>query len=886
MAKVISAWPKRLTIAAALAIALFSVAVALFSAEILRELEGLRASPHDNVQWSLAQVEVEQLVLLGAIDDAQEGKASLSEVRRRFDILYSRAQILAKSEALRSLLDHPPSREAIERLRTRLDGMIPIIDAPDPALAARLGELDERIEALRPEVRRLVLDGVRLFAAASDEKRTAFARLIHETAAMTAVLILLLVLLVLLLLQQKKVSMERAEALQLSAKRFRETIEASINAIIIADAEGRIVHFNRAAETTFGYDRAVAVGARLADLIVPTRHRKASEGRTEREVATGITDVIGRGRVELEALRANGEEFPVEFSLSAIDGPNGPLFIAFARDITDRVEAERELMEARDKALAAAKAKSEFLAVMSHEMRTPLNGVMAILDLLRETRLDAEQRRYVETAIRSGEFLQRHVDDVLDVNRIEAGKLELSPEPTDLADLLDEVVRINEPAAKARRNVLETALEVPHRIVLVDRQRLGQMLLNLVGNAVKFTEGGRITITVRPGAGPEGLLDIAVTDTGIGIAPEDLQRIFEDFVTLDPSYSRSAGGYGLGLGICRRIAEAMGGEIAVSSKVGHGSRFTVRLALPPVPAGVLPDRRASAPHGASPAENGRAVRVLVVEDNETNRFAAREMLRRQGCEVSEAHDGLAGLARAEREAFDLILMDISMPRLDGLQAARRIRAGGGASREVPIVALTAHAMPEERRRVREAGMQDLLIKPLRQAHLECLIRRLRAGALTGEDDAPTCCDDIEAGRTDAEGVASGLDSDVLDFAVLRELAEVLGRDEFRRRLELFREELRALPADLSGIWRRRDLVAVRERAHAANGSAALFGAVRLNDVLGTLEEACGDGEAEFVAPLVDEVERAVEATEVFLIMAARSGHIPDFALPAPAAGTW
>jgi CheY-like chemotaxis protein len=274
------------------------------------------------------------------------------------------------------------------------------------------------------------------------------------------------------------------------------------------------------------------------------------------------------------------------------------------------------------------------------------------------------------------------------------------------------------------------------------------------------------------------------------------------------------------------------------------------------------------------------VRVLVVEDNETNRFAAREMLRGEGCEVAEARDGLAGCARAGSERFDLVLMDISMPRLDGLEATRRIRAGGGLSRDVPIVALTAHALPEERQRVREAGMQDLLIKPLRQAHLQGLLRRLREGALGGDDDAPPDRREaaLEPAGPQPDAARGEGDDGILDRAVLDELAALLEEAELRRRLETFREEMRALPADLAGIWRRGGLAAVRERAHSANGSAALFGAVRLNDVLGTLEEACTDEEPEFVGPLIEEVETAVDATEKALLGLARNGAVPDISL--------
>jgi CheY-like chemotaxis protein len=278
------------------------------------------------------------------------------------------------------------------------------------------------------------------------------------------------------------------------------------------------------------------------------------------------------------------------------------------------------------------------------------------------------------------------------------------------------------------------------------------------------------------------------------------------------------------------------------------------------------------------------------------------MLKRHGWTVSEAHDGLAGVAAAARERFDLILMDISMPRLDGLEATRRIRAGEGRSREAPIVALTAHALPEERCRVAEAGMQDLLIKPLRQKHLATLLDRLAAGTLVhgppmadangtpkqdddgangdgGIDGAHDAGDGAagpphDRGAASQDDAAAGVDEEILDASVPGELAAILGAAEFDRRLDAFLAEMRGLPEELAAIWRGGSLADVRERAHAANGSAALFGAVRLNDVLGTLEEACMDDEPDFVDPLIEELTRAVEETERAVAGARGAGLVP------------
>ena len=726
---------------------------------------------------------------------------------------------------------------------------------------------------------------------------TVHAIALNHDAAVTGVLILLVTGLLVLLLRQTKISMERARALDLGTKRFRKTVEASLNAVVIADREGRIVHVNRAAETTFRCCAHATIGAPLGSLIVPVADASTPSGDQALgpgDTANGwLAAISDSGRTQTQALRTDGTSFPVELSVCVVDGPDGHCIIAFARDITDDVVAQRELTKARDEARAAIRAKSDFLAIMSHEMRTPLNGVMAVLDLLRDTNLDAIHRRYVDTALRSAELLQRHVDDVLDIHRFEAGQLSLSPEPTNLRELVNDVSRINAQAAADRCNVITTRFGLTTDTVTVDRQRLGQILVNLVGNAVKFTEGGTIEVTVTPCPAPDApeRAEISVSDTGIGIDADDQARIFDDFVTLDPSYQRAAGGYGLGLGMCRRIAEAMGGTIGVESAPGRGSRFWLRLRLPaahdhavgsraatPAP-GKASNAMAHVPHAALASlipEVEHVLRVLVVEDNETNRFAAREMLRRHGCSVTEAPDGLRGVDLAVSQRFDLVLMDISMPHLDGLEATRRIRAERGPGDDLPIVALTAHALAGERESILRAGMQDLLIKPLRQAHVIELVGRLRRGGLGLRTmDTRPARDPADRDRPCCP-IKPRLDrADVLETGVLAEFADILGAPAFRHRLETFRAEMRALAGDVTGLHALGSLEEVRARAHAANGSASLFGAVRLQDVLGTLEDACIDNEAEFIDPLIAEVENAIEDTERALADAARDGTIPD-----------
>ncbi|WMS42795.1 ATP-binding protein [Acuticoccus sp. MNP-M23] len=833
----------RLTVAAI--VLMVVVALSVFSAEIYQQLRSLQATSRDNVQWSMAQLEVEYLIFQDIVHEADEGEATLAAVRRRFDIFYSRVDILANSDVFAVLTADPENARSLSAIRSWLEETVPLIDGPDDALGAALPNLDDAVQALREPIRRISLQGVRLFAEASDKSRDAFSALLFQTAAIAGVLIVSLGVLLGLFIRQNRISMRRAEQLRLSAERFEQTINGSLNAIVVTDEAGTVVGFNPGAERTFGYSRNAALGTSISALIVPQRHRAAHAAGMERYRTTGKGNIIGKGRVEIEARHADGHEFMVELALASTSGPEGKRFVAYLRDITERLQNEQDLTEARDKALAAARSRSQFLAVMSHEMRTPLNGVLAVLDLLGETRLDGKQREFVETAIASGEILQHHIDDVLDITRIESGQLTLQPKPFDLAALLEEIARINRPSAEARVNTISVKADLPDGFVLADRHRITQLLLNLVGNAVKFTEGGRIEIRAgRAGGEAPGVFDIAVSDSGIGIDAGDMERIFDDFVTLDPSYRRKAAGSGLGLSICRRIARAMGGEILVESQIARGSRFTLRLPLEFVAA-----EAPSAPlllhdPDAAPIRT-EALKVLLVEDNETNRFAAREMLRREGCEVTEAKDGLIGLSLSERQCYDLILMDISMPRLDGMEATRAIRKGDGASAASLIIGLTAHALPEEQRKLREAGMQACLTKPLRvRALRETLEEYFPAAAQQPPDPEPTPPPEPEEGE-----------DPVLEPEIISELQGALTPAKLTKFIAKYRSELLAVAAELHAAGE--DLAVIRALAHRAAGAASLIGAEGLKAIFATLEDVAIDNEAEFIAPLLEELDKTI-----------------------------
>ncbi|MGE4064049.1 MAG: PAS domain S-box protein [Rhodospirillaceae bacterium] len=654
-----------------------------------------------------------------------------------------------------------------------------------------------------------------------------------------------------------------------SEERFRLLATNSSDVIVVYDAADIVTYASPSLESVSGYRPVDVLGRTSLDLVHPDDLPGLMERRKHFRDGTANPGAPLRWRL----LHRDGRIRWIETTNALLPRKDGgaPDIVSASRDITERVEREMELSAAHDRLEAQARdlamlarsleaereraeqanaAKSHFLAMMSHELRTPMTGILGMADLLRLTELNAEQRDLTQLLTRSARMLLDLLNDILDFSKIEAGQLQIESTPFLLSEIVADVQNIFAPAAAEKG--LRLTSELPAGAcdaVVGDPKRMRQVLANLVNNAIKFTEHGTVHISVAQRTDGERVISsLSVTDSGIGISAQDRNRLFAPFTQADVSTSRKFGGTGLGLAICKRLVEAMKGSIGVESEPGRGSRFTFTVTTRRANENAVAAPAVTADEEA-PAPIPAPRQILLAEDNDTSRFLIATMLQRHGHTVEAVENGARAVEAVKRRAFDIVLMDMQMPVMDGPEATREIRKLEAPRGSVPIIALTADVIADHRKMYLASGVNVVVGKPVNWTELEREIdRQMRGSRPAAPKPIPP------------DAVAVAPVAELIDETALAALAESLGNDILATMLDSFLESLAQYRAELRATAASGDFKKTKRVAHALKGLSAQFAAPRVAALARFIEEQAkelGD-----VSPMLDDVEAAIAATTV------------------------
>lgn len=648
-----------------------------------------------------------------------------------------------------------------------------------------------------------------------------------------------------------------------------DIIEFFPEAVLIIDRKGIVLAWNKAMEQLTGVAAEEMVGKGDYAYAVPFYGEAKptlidSAGRSDLEITSAYDHVQIEGDkvvAENSHIMLQGRKVCLLGTASVLRDSQGKIVAAIEaiRDVTADRQAEVELRQARDTAESAARAKSEFLATMSHEIRTPMNAIINLTRLLLDTQLDQDQRRYAEISMNSSELLLSLINDILDFSKIEAGKLELEHTAFELRELVETVINPMRIKANKKGLYLELAIAPDvHPFVIGDPVRLQQILMNFLNNAIKFTECGgvKVRILLQEEQDKGLLLKICVHDTGIGIPKERMHRLFQSFSQADASTSRKYGGTGLGLAICKRLTELMGGQVGVTSEQGKGSTFWCTVLVEKATEDALVGKKEkSSDHKSLPLSSS----LLLVEDNKINQYVALSILKKFHLEADVAENGVQALEMLRKKEYDLVLMDIQMPEMDGFETAQHIRQAdsGVLQPDVPIVAMTADASKEDRDKCLAAGMNDYIPKPVNRERLLSVLQQQLSGAAAQQQGERKKVAE-EQSQMETSVILSLDHLPIFDRAglVQRLGGYEEGIDNFIRKVP---DYLAVDIKELKDVLDKNDVEGILASAHKIKGMCANASAERVREVAYRIESAAKEGQIDTAQSLFSRLEQEEKA---------------------------
>ncbi len=592
---------------------------------------------------------------------------------------------------------------------------------------------------------------------------------------------------------------------------LRKIIDASLDAIINIDSDGNVIAWSDQASKIFGYTHEETMGKNMGEFIVPPQHREAHTKGMKHFLKTGEGPVLNK-RIEITGFDKNGREFPIELSISPIKMGGKYFFSGFIRDITDRKKAEQDLISAKQEAEQAQLAEQQFLANMSHEIRTPMNAVIGMTHLLYETNPTEAQKEYLDSLRFSADSLMGIISNILDLSKIEANELEFEQRTFNLLELLKSLQQTFQ--FKVREKPISVVLDMDPKIknhLIGDSVRLNQILTNLLGNASKFTNKGTIGVKAKlvAATGGQYIIQFQVHDTGIGIEKDSIDKIFENFKQADVKITRKFGGTGLGLTIVKNLVELQGGSIEVESTEGKGSVFNI--VLPFKDSGVLQTEVSIKEDSENQiSEILKDTTILVVEDNLMNQKLIKKILELWNCDFEVASNGFIALEKTRQRKFDIILMDIHMPEMDGCETTRKIRENSeDLNQDTVIIALTAAALLDEKNRALESGMNDFLTKPFSPKQL-----KVHLGKWLNVE--------LESPQTESYDQISKNELIKLDFTYLNEMSR--GDESFiKEMIQIFLKEIPAAMIKLEAELENKNWEQIANIAHRIKTNYMMVG---------------------------------------------------------------